>query len=594
MRAIALFVLFALGKVTVLISHPPDWSGWVLLAYFWQDALVALTFAGVDQLLVRQGSIGRRFVWAMYWTIAIYAALNLVVVRAMFTPITLPMLRAAGAPLADSFVLYATWTNALLILLALLILPLPRALRRSSDLVVTPLRRPVLVCAFLGAAALTALGPRAAARINTAGLDRNVLTALIESGLSHVSSHSVRADDWRLSPFEGEWVEDLSGLRGVAKSRNVVLVNLESAAAQYLPLYGGTPSLTPHLDALASDAVVFDSAYAAYPESIKGLFSMLCSVFPIFDSTPETYGRMPCRSLAAILVANGYRTGLFHSGRFGYLGMHEVIDHRGFQTLEDAGHIGGIHDSSFGVDEPSTVSRMLNWIDHERSGPFFLYYMPIAGHHPYETPGRGPLPGDEDIDRYRNALHYSDAALGALREGIRVRGLDQNTLWIVVGDHGEAFGQHQGNYGHTFFVYDENVRVPLVLAAPGAIRDRTRARKVVSVVDIAPTVLDLLALPSASEHQGRSMLDATPRMAMFFADYSLGLVGLRDTRWKFIHELGSERSTLFDLERDPQELVDLSSLHVDRARWYRQHLLDWSAAQKDYVRTQASAHPKGR
>ena len=158
----------------------------------------------------------------------------------------------------------------------------------------------------------------------------------------------------------------------------------------------------------------------------------------------------------------GYRTAMFHSGRFGYLGMESIIRHRGYQTLEDAGDIGGNHNSSFGVDEPATVARMLAWIDGlPRGQRFFLTYLPIAGHHPYATPERGPFAGTAEIDQYRNALHYGDASLGALIEGLRARGLEQNTVWVIYGDHGEAFHQHEGNYGHTFFLYDENVHVPV-------------------------------------------------------------------------------------------------------------------------------------
>ncbi len=95
-----------------------------------------------------------------------------------------------------------------------------------------------------------------------------------------------------------------------------------------------------------------------------------------------------------VLAEAGYRTAMFHSGRFGYLGMEAIIHNRGYQTLEDAGDIGGNHESSFGVDEPATVARMLAWIDALPSRQrFFLTYLPIAGHHPYETPERGPFPG---------------------------------------------------------------------------------------------------------------------------------------------------------------------------------------------------------
>jgi phosphoglycerol transferase MdoB-like AlkP superfamily enzyme len=336
----------------------------------------------------------------------------------------------------------------------------------------------------------------------------------------------------------------------------------------------------PNLSALARNALVFENAYAVYPESIKGLYSVLCSAYPAYQSEPESYERAPCRSVAAVLSEAGYRTAMFHSGRFGYLGMESIIRNRGFATLEDAGDIGGNHNSSFGVDEPSAVARILGWLDALPHGQrFFVTYLPIAGHHPYATPGPGPFAVHDEIDQYRNALHYGDESLGALMRGLRQRGLDRDTVWMIYGDHGEAFHQHDGNYGHTFFVYDENVRVPLVIAGPGLVSSEVRVRKVVSLVDAAPTLLDLLGTPAPADYpaayQGRSVLDGTPRMALFFTDYSLGILGLRDGRWKFLYEMESQRRKLFDMESDPRELADVSAREPDRTSWYAGVVRGW-------------------
>jgi arylsulfatase A-like enzyme len=261
--------------------------------------------------------------------------------------------------------------------------------------------------------------------------------------------------------------------------------------------------------------------------------------------------------------------------------MNAIIQRRGYEVLADAGEIGGQHDSSFGIDEPSTVASILRWIDAGSPGrPFFVTYLPIAGHHPYETPERGPFPDRDEFGRYRNALHYGDAALGALRRGLEARGLDRNTLWIVLGDHGEAFGQHEGNYGHTFQLYDENVRVPYLIAAPGLVAESIRARRVVSLLDTAPTLLDLLGLPIPRAYQGHSMLEAPSRMALFFTDYSLAMVGLRDGPRKFIHDIRSGRSRWFDIDTDPDETVDLSSRYPDESRQYVEVLEGWLASQR--------------
>ena len=297
---------------------------------------------------------------------------------------------------------------------------------------------------------------------------------------------------------------------------------------------------------------MFENAYAVYPESIKGLFSVLCSRYPAFDSRAEFYERVTTPSIAQVLAKAGYRTALFHSGRFMYLGMESVVGKRGYQTLEDAGDIGGNHNSSFGVDEPATVKRMLGWVDAlPRDERFFITYLPIAGHHPYETPEPGPFPDNDEIGRYRNALHYADAAVAEFIEGLRIRGLDQNTLFVIFGDHGEAFGQHEGNYGHTLFIYEENIHVPLLLVAPGLFERSIRVHRTASLIDLAPTICDLLGRPPPAEYQGRSLLQPERGMALFFADYSLGFFGLRDGDWKFIHELDSGRSKLFHLCSDP-------------------------------------------
>ena len=569
-KAASLLLVFVLAKAAALAGHHVPFAWWSPIAYLWQDAVVVLVFAAIELCLGRR----QRAVWLVYAGLALYATINIPVERALATPLTWPMLRAAGGPLSDSMWYYATWQNALLFVSVLAVAVVaPLAFRRTTQ-------RPLLAALVL----CVALGPASAARVDTFGLERNAWTALISSVLPRMPSRA-SSGDWRAPSFDRTRYEDLSRFRGALAGRNIVLVSLESTAAEYLGLYGADPDVMPNLSELAGTAIVFENAYAVYPESIKGLFSILCSRYPAFDSEAEMYASVPCQSIAAVLSGNGYRTALFHSGRFMYLGMEAIIRNRGFQTLADAGDIGGNHNSSFGVDEPSTVASILSWIDALPAGqPFFVTYLPIAGHHPYETPEPGPFPDHDDFGRYRNALHYGDASLGTLIHGLRTRGLDRKTLWIVLGDHGEAFGRHQGNFGHTFQLYDENVRVPFLLAAAGVVSHQIRSKQVVSLVDTAPTVLDLAGLPAPESYQGRSMLDGEPRMALFFADYSLGMLGLRDGPRKFIHELDSGRSKLFDVVKDPQERMDLSDRHVEEVRRYAQDLRTWSSAQKHLLR----------
>jgi arylsulfatase A-like enzyme len=134
------------------------------------------------------------------------------------------------------------------------------------------------------------------------------------------------------------------------------------------------------------------------------------------------------------------------------------------------------------------------------------------------------------------------------------------------------------------FLYEENVRIPYLIVAPGLIDEPIRISRVAGQIDTAPTVLDLMGLPRPEAYQGRSLLDPIVGMALFSTDYAQGFVGLRDDRWKLIHDLDSGRSKLYDIQADPDENTDLADRFVERVAAYRAHLLRWSAAQKFLVR----------
>jgi arylsulfatase A-like enzyme len=563
--------LLVLAKALVLAGRDIPLSPWTPLAFLWQDLLCVLVFAGLDALLRR-----RKIGWILYGIAAIYIAVNVPIACTLSTPLTWPLLRAARGTLADSIAYHVTVANVLrFVAMVFAAIGLPLAVRN--------IRQHWRIAVIAACAALAPLGPLATRHVETLGLHRNVFAALLATALPRIAALDSDGD-WRASPFGSPSLDDLSRFRGRAAGRNVVVIHLESAGAQYLRPYGAAEDPMPNLTALCDRAILFENAYTTYPETIKSFFAAHCATFPALDSEPQAYARVRVPALAQVLQTAGYRSGLFHSGRFGYLGMEAVIQDRGFDTLEDAGDIGGERDSSFGIDEESTVRRILAWIDALPNGQrFFVTYLPIAGHHPYATPDDGPFPMSEEIDRYRNALHYADTAVGQLVSGLRQRGLFDDTLFVIFGDHGEAFGQHEGNFGHVLFLHEENVRVPYVIVAPGVISEPVRVRRVSSLVDTAPTILDLLGLSAPTKWQGRSLLGAHTRLALFCTDYSLAFLGLRDQRWKLIYELDSERAKLFDLENDPDERNDVADHNLELVEAYREHLRAWGAAQKHLI-----------
>lgn len=573
MKAACLLGVFVTAKLLILACGTVPLGPWTPLVFVWQDALFVLFFA-----VFEQATRGWPWVaWGVYGLVAAYVAVNVPLACVLSTPLTWPLLRATRGTLADSILHHVTASNLLRLGLVLAVAGLLPLLLRVRWRRLTLRTRGGCGVALVG---VVLAGQLATGHVETLGLHRNVFVTLLATAFPRVAARDL-AGDWRGSPYGSPEGVDLSRWRGQAAGHNVVLIHLESTAARYLRPYGAAEDPMPNLTALAAQALLFESAYTTFPETIKSFVAVHSAVFPALDIPAERYEQVGTPALAELLGERGYRTGLFHSGRFAYLGMEAVVRSRGFHTLEDAGHIGGDHNSSFGIDEPSAVRRMLRWLDEAPGKPFFLTYLPIAGHHPYATPsGDGPFPEEPEINRYRNALHYADAAVGQLLRGLRARGLERSTLFVLCGDHGEAFGQHLGNFGHTLFLYEENVRVPLVVAAPGLFGVAQRCDRVASLADTAPTVLELLGLRVPAGYEGRSLLGGPARLALFCTDYSLGFLGLRDGRWKLIHEVESGRSKLFDLDADPGERNDLSGRYPERAEAYREHLMNWCAAQR--------------
>jgi arylsulfatase A-like enzyme len=560
----ALLIVLLLAKVAILWGKPVPWSPWLPFVYLWQDLTIVLLFALFERVVAR--------VWVTriaYAALLLLIVINLPVTRVLSSPITVRMLGAASGTLGDSFRYHATplnlvFTSGLLAIGSALPFILPTRFRMGPRWV-------------MAAIAIVLIGRFAAMRVDTGGLERNPLFALVRTSFPRLNAETRNAD-WRHSPFPGDAAEDLTTLAGVDAGQNVLLIALESTGAHYLKSYGAAEDPTPNVTALAARSVVFENAYAVYPESVKGLVALLASRFPGFDLPAERHRNSMSPSIATELNRAGYETALFHSGRFFYLGMDQVLAGSGFAKLEDAGDIGGNHKSSFGIDEQAAVKHILKWIDAKPRGKqFFAAYFPIAGHHPYAYTMPGPFPEDEEIGRYRNALHEGDAAVGALLDGLRARGLDRTTTIVVIGDHGEAFGQHPGNYGHSLAVYEENVKVPFLIHSPRL--PARRVQRTTSLLDVAPTILDLLGLPKPAEFSGSSALNGEPRMALFFADYSLGRLGLRDGCNKVIHELESKRTKLFDLCADAHEQADIARSHRKQVQVYEERLRQWSSAE---------------
>lgn len=511
---------------------------------------------------------------------AAYVGVNVGFFRSFSTPLNRGLFQMAGAPseLRDSAVGLVTLANLLpvgvCVALALAVPPLLGRVRPRVGATLAVLPVPLLL---LGLATPT-IEPR--------GLDRN---ALWEAALLAVpetrpvlAEHAARPVPRGSIAEPGARRPDLSHLRGAGRDLDVVLVLLESTAAAYLGPWGAEPDPMPTVSRLAEHALVFDAWYSVTPTSTKSIFSLLCSTWPYPRPAPETQvaPRLPCHSLPERMAASGRRSMLVHSGRFAYTDKHLFLEGRGYESLWDAETLGDEHAwrDGWGIEEEAAVARVERFLDdlapEER---FFLTYIPIFPHHPYKVPAgvERRFGARTGFDRYRSAMAYADTALAAVVDAVAAHGRLDRTLFVLVGDHGEAFRQHPGNVIHSIEVYEENVHVPALIANPRLFQRTVRSDAPADHTSLAPTLLDLLGLEAPDRWQGQSLLDGERDVARFFTDYAFLKLGLRDGRYKFIHAPEGGTAELYDLEADPGERANLVAQEPLLAERYRAHLEHW-------------------
>jgi phosphoglycerol transferase MdoB-like AlkP superfamily enzyme len=373
---------------------------------------------------------------------------------------------------------------------------------------------------------------------------------------------------------------------------NVVVIVLESVAARWTGLSGGLYDTTPNLKAESVRGLVFDNFYAHIGRSSNSLGAILLSTYPKLDfrDFTEEFPHPPGTSLATVFRARGYRTAFMMPSYLSWAGWGTFLDRSGFAELRDSTDFPCSPPvSSWGVEDRCLVDAMLQWLERDSDRPFFLVAWAHQMHHPYEpSPGvplldllREPTPDDYDLGRYLNILHETDHQLERFFEAIRREGLENDTVIIVVGDHGQAFGYPHDNYMQGRSVYEEDVHVPMMIYAPRLYRSAADSQVIGSHVDLAPTIAALAGVPAAPDWQGRSLFETgrSPRVYVYVAEDHFTL-GVREDNWKYILDLREGIDELYDLDRDPTEQHNLAKFEPERCARFRQRLAAWTDANR--------------
>jgi arylsulfatase A-like enzyme/Flp pilus assembly protein TadD len=349
---------------------------------------------------------------------------------------------------------------------------------------------------------------------------------------------------------------------------NVLLVTLDTTRADRLGCYGYAAGQTPNLDVLAEGGVRFANAYSQVPLTLPSHASIMTGQYPYAHGVHNngTYALgAGTPTLAQILKGKGYKTAAFVASfsvdsRFG-------LD-RGFDVYDDNFQADSPFKSSNAERKAEEVLQAFEpWFDKNAGGdaPFFVWVHFFDPHLPYNPPS--PFRERFGERLYDGEVSYMDAIFGFVMRKLVAKKLLGSTLVIAAGDHGESFGE-KGESGHGVFLYEEAVHVPLIFFAEGRLPAGSVVPSRVRLIDIAPTVLDLLETPVPDQVQGISLVpyiqkkksaDLDNVLETFYPRENLGwaaLTGLMSRQWKFIHAPTDE---LYDLEADRSESRNLAA-----------------------------------
>ena len=382
---------------------------------------------------------------------------------------------------------------------------------------------------------------------------------------------------------------------------HVVLISVDSLRADHLGCYGYSRSTSPTIDRLAAEGALFEVVTSSSSWTLPAHAALFTALPDSAHGVDRGSRKLEAerRTLAEALRAAGYRTAGVWSGplldpRFGFgQGFDAYVSHA--ETEEDWDR--AVERSHQAVTGPSILARVEELLEPGGPGPLFLFvhlwdvhydYIPPA---PYDTLFAADYSGEvdgrdlvdylrlglEDLSQadlrrltalYDGEIAWTDRQIGTILEMLEQRGLADDTLVVVTSDHGEELFEH-GSFGHKRKLFDESIRIPLVVGYPDRIAAGLRIAQPAAIVDVAPTILELAGAEPLPDVLGRSLvplleggssLPPAPVVAELVDDPRTGelLLAVRSPEWKILVRPKSGRTIgLWDLEADPFEQTNV-------------------------------------
>jgi len=357
------------------------------------------------------------------------------------------------------------------------------------------------------------------------------------------------------------------------RNADVVLITIDALRADHLGCYGYRRPLSPNIDALAARGVRFEHAYTQAPHTSFSLASVMTGkYYPTLARLEKSDAH---ETLAKILRRYGWKTAAFFPPAVFYIDAQKM---KAFESNNfDFEYVKYEY-----LDADARVGQIAKFLDSERPKKLFLWLHLFEPHEPYERHPDFDY-GPSDIDRYDSEIAYADRVVGKVASLIEAK--RPGAIVILAADHGEEFGEHGGRY-HGTTLFEEQVHVPLIVAAPG-LATHTVAGPT-ELIDIPTTILGLLDIPIPARMRGTDLgpwlgVPAAPsdRLPPAFAEVEDKRMVVKGSQ-KLICDVGKDYCSLFDLKSDPIEGHDLADARPDQTALLRQHLDGWLGEQVRY------------
>jgi arylsulfatase A-like enzyme len=373
---------------------------------------------------------------------------------------------------------------------------------------------------------------------------------------------------------------------GDTQKKNVVFIHLESTRARSTTPYNKGIDTTRYLDELSKHSLTAENAYTIVPHTSKAITAINCGIDPHLerDITEAEPNGIPSTCLPQLLDDQGYGSVWFSSATEHFEDRRELVDNFGYQDflpVDNMDKTGFQRSNYFGYEDDIMLEPSKDWLEKHDDRPFVATYLGVTGHHDYRPIfryGRAKYSDDPALNNYENEIRYLDFFVKNVIHQYKELGLYDNTIFVIYGDHGEGFWEHDLNQ-HDNTIYQEGVKVPLIIHDPGRFQDGKRVETLTDQVDILPTVLDLLNYKvEGGEYPGRSLLAPPDKNRTLylscFDDYRC-LASIKGDE-KYIYFFGNQPDEVYNLSKDPNERHDIAGQMSNKElKKKRSQVLNW-------------------